>query len=668
MGALFSVPVNVDMNAWIKLLEDLNVNLDLAALKDAMNNNNLELFNSCLSNILNNLNFQDMVRVKAKMSLAGNDLNMGGIGNGLPEAMVAMVAVMGLVVVMALSSMQGTAFLTMMAIGAPALAFAIRSKRGKSVPQTLVDPRPAQLSVSEAVHQNMLQKLADRAKMPRLTQEQLEVARDLVASRYNHVIVTQCKHIVTAFVGKSTAGDDLSYLVKSEHSSRTVADANKIVAKKLKQLEEAVYECDRANMEKKERYVKLAQFQAKVVRQCRAWIPKLKGLNKKFGVVLSHVKAALMLADDFAVAGAAVRERDHFFGSIAEKCDELNNEAQKLLIPSCVKFARETQMATRDMMTSIVYSSSLHKAEKEALSEAMKQADMLLRRQSELSSACAGLKQEKRNISANISARKALHDRKKADLEEDLGVANGMVKFEGRSFWQMKGSPNDELSRKYAQLWKQSKFNELREYSSGDFVLRKVSAVGKAQAEERRAQLRAQMAKLQEELETELDPLRTEEKRLEANIETLETEQAEAKKNYNEAAGRLSKGLTNLPPAHKAHVEELLRVSEVMENSSKTFLPCSPELEHITELLDELHGAVTDEEKPSVKSVLEIISRLNVQANDEEVSSTIFLKQLGASTITHYLVPPVDPGSDEMAEMQSIMDEPPRKKPAQEVD
>lgn len=425
-------------------------------------------------------------------------------------------------------------------------------------------------------------------------------------------------------------------------------------------------------MAKKERYVKLAKYQAKVARFCRAWIPKLKELNKKFGVVLSHMKAAFMLADDFAAAGAAVRKRDDFFDSIAKKGDELNNEAQQLLIPSCVEFASETQMATRDMMTSIVHSSSLHMAEKAALSEAMNQADMLLRRQSELSSTCAGLKQEKGNISRNISARKTLHDRKKADLEENLEVANDMVKFEGRSFWQMKGTPSDELSRKYAQHWKESKFDKLCEYSVGNFSLRNVSAVGKDQAEVRRAELRAQMAKLQEELETELDPLRTEEKRLGAELETLETERAEAKKNYDEAAGRLRKGLTNLPPAHKAHVEELLRVSEVMEQSSKTFLPCSPELEHITELLDELHCAVTDEEKPSVKSVLEIISRLNVQANDKEVSSTVFLKQLGANTITQFLVPPVDPGSavwtDAMAEMQSIMDEPSRKKPAQEAD
>ena len=97
--------MTMDMKAWLDVLANMNLDLNLQPLRDAFQNNDLELFKGALSNILNNLSIHDLLTIKAKVSLVGKDLHVGGIFNGAPEMIVGLVAIVALVFALAITAM-----------------------------------------------------------------------------------------------------------------------------------------------------------------------------------------------------------------------------------------------------------------------------------------------------------------------------------------------------------------------------------------------------------------------------------------------------------------------------------------------------------------------------------------------------------------------------------
>lgn len=64
-------------------------------------------------------------------------------------------------------------------------------------------------------------------------------------------------------------------------------------------------------------------------------------------------------------------------------------------------------------------------------------------------------------------------------------------------------------------------------------------------------------------------------------------------------------------------------------------------MENFELLLQDLYDMVQDQ--APLRSVLEVVATISVQANDVEVSSLILLKKLGESTLNDFLLPAVDP-------------------------
>lgn len=659
------VPVDCDMQAWIKLFENLDLGVDLRALNDAFQENNVELFKGLLSNILNNLSISNKVKVKASMSLVGGDVHVsGGMLDSVPLALVAIVAIVAMLLSLVVANMT-TCFLSAVVFVAVCIKYWVSSKGKTTVPLSdprtaLVDACPALGGIGSAPSKYTLQ-LMDKAKMPKLTPEQDLLCNDLTKTFQSHVIVTHCKHISSVFVAKVNCGEDLSHLATTIGAAMKKEAANEVVKQKVLTLHSTILKCDDAIWEKKNRYVELGEFQKKMARVCKGWIPLLQNLEKKYGSVLSEIKARLLLSADFAVAKSAVVRRDHVYQAISDKVVGLQEEVRTLSNMKNEKLVlRETVDASRSMMEGIVHSSSLAALEQEALTAAIKQTDLMFRRRCEASDALEAEQVLVTALTKEIKDEEHALDRQISSVKADLALAQSVKTREGQGFWKIQGTPTDETSCKLRKAWDSGNFSKLRHYKCGDFELRFVSKLSESQNEARKMQ-----DKLEEELKhhmsakVDLTPKRQERAKKIAYVKNLIDLHEKAKEDHKVAERNLKVGVNNLPPAHAAQVLGMQRVSEAMCQSAKTFQPCRAEMESFELLLDDLQNLL--EEKGIVKTVLEAVAALSVQANDVEVSSLILLKNLGEANLNDFLLPAVDPGAactilSEDQDLQRVVD------------
>lgn len=664
------MPVDVNMQAWIKIFENLGLDVHLGALNDAFRENNVELFKDVLSNILNNLTISELVKVKVKMSLVGGDAHVSGaILNGAPEAMVAMVAIVALLLGFILSGSGATGFSTAVVSIAVYICYWNQSKPKTTAP--LVDPRTAlvdrraALGGTGSAPPTHIQQLMDKAKMPKLTHEQEHLCMTLAKSRHSHVIVSQCKHMSSAFVAQANSGVDLSYLASTPDGSMTKEAANALVKKKVESLNDAILSCDDANWKKKDRYVQLAEFQKTIARVCMGWTKQLKNLEKQYGPVLSQIKALMCVKDDFAVAKSAVQRRDRLYQTISEKVVELLQEVANVSKKSVLSFTLDTVEASRSMMQAIVHSSSLLALQKDSLAAAMKESDQLFRRRIEASDAVEAEQADLATLTKEINDAEHALDRQISSVHADLALAASVKSREGQGFWRMKGTPNDQQSRSLKQAWDSGNMSELKYYVRGDFELRFVSELSASQEEVRKMQAKLELDLKKKQADKEYwkpkkQVLAVKRQRVQHMMEMHD----KTKKDYQMAEEKVMLGINVLPPLHSAQIKGMQRVSEAMSQAAKTFQPCRAEVESFQLLLDDLQAMLED--KNSVKLVLEAVVALSVQANDVEVSSLILLKNLGESNINDFLLPAVDPGTAwhiEEEDLQVIVDECERQPP-----
>lgn len=649
MGPLLSVPVDVgvDMKAWIKLFDELRLGLDLSALNDAFRENNVELFKDVLNNILNNLTIKDLVKVKVKASLVGGDAHVG-ILNGAPEAMVATVAIVAMLFGICFSGIVATGFSRAVPIVLVAVFMWYWSSNNPKTMVPLKVPGTALQGTGAAPPKpKHILELMGKAKMPRLTHDQENLADTLAETRNSHVIVSQCKHITSAFVAKANSGEDLSYLARTDSASMTCEAANALVKEKVLDLNSAITKCDDANWEKKDRYVQLAEFQKGIASLSKGWTNKLQRLEKQYGSVLSQIKAFLLVSDDFAVAKSAVDRRDRVYEKLTEEVEELQKEIRTLNKKSFLSFTTETVQASRSMMESIVHNSTLSALQKQTVSAALKDVDALFRRRVEASDALAAEQSRLDNLTTELKQEELAIDRQVSNLQADLELATTVKLKEGQGFIRMSGKPNDDNSRRLQEAWDKGEWKKLHEagsYRSGDFELRYVCELTESQKEAREMQDKLEKdLKEKSNVKAALNPKRETLAKRKQYVQNLIELHGTAKSDYMEASQKLRVGVNNLPPVHLAQVLGLQRVTEAMSQAAKTFQPARAEVENFNQLLDDLSDLL--ENKASAKVVLGAVAAISVQANDKDISSMILLKELGETKLTDFLLPSVDPGA-----------------------
>lgn len=653
----------VDMKAWLKIFEELNLASDMSALDQAFQDNNAELFNNLLSNFLSNLSIKDFVKVKVKtkLSFVGEGASVGGILNGASDAMVAMVAIVAMVVGLALSNNSANGFM-MCASAACALGMLLlyRKSSNKPNPTTLCMPevRNKLARKDQPLH---IQELMSKAKMENFTLDQEQLAKTLVQQRLHHIVTTRSKHIISSFVAKANSGQDLSYLNTTQQSTITKKKANEMAKEKILELDKSIDRLDDANLERKERYLDLAQFQSKISRLSKNWTDRLQVLEKDFGKVLSVVKSCMFVGDDVAVSKQALSRRTRLYDKIQDQVGELQKEVKNLSGRAQVlPVMQETISACRGMMTSIVHSSSLDTLQKNAMDNAMKDLETKKKYHDEEATKMETMRASIKSLQREIKQHELAMDREIDRLKSDLAVAQAMAHRKGQGYWKMEGKPNDKRSKEMKDHWDNGRKNKLEDYTSGDFQVKLYSDPEESQqkALNREKELRDDLSQKEQEKnqkkkeqEGQLEGMK---KHLESCKETFKT----AQKTLKEANKKLMVGMNELPPAQKGEVVGMQQVAAAMDNVGKKLSPAKTEMEYYDLLLEDLDARLED--KASVKSVLECVMAISLHSNDLQVSSMTLLQRLGDANINDFLLPAVDPADDdEKNALEAIVDESP---------
>ena len=178
-------PMPHSTKVWLDVLANMKLDLNLQPLRDAFQNNDLELFKGALSNILNNLSIHDLLTIKAKVSLVGKDLHVGGIFNGAPEMIVVAVALGAFILSFAMSSLVGVVSLGIrwefLILSLSCFAFyCMKAKPTPSDPLSLV-PTVADQGRRPPLENPYLSKVLDLAEMSDPTRKQTQLALRLVA-------------------------------------------------------------------------------------------------------------------------------------------------------------------------------------------------------------------------------------------------------------------------------------------------------------------------------------------------------------------------------------------------------------------------------------------------------------------------------------------------------
>jgi len=299
------------------------------------------------------------------------------------------------------------------------------------------------------------------------------------------------------------------------------------------------------------------------------------------------------------------------------------------------------------MMESIIYSSTMESSVKQAVSAAMKEADLLMQRNLEAHKALAAKEVERDGLATEIGQEEDSLDRQISALQLDLQIADSVKMQQGIGFWRMTGAPNDARSHKLKDHWDRGEVKSLENYKNGEFQVRFVTELSDSQKEARA---------MKDELEYQLSVKRTAKNLLAAKQERLAQINVEVKaltevhdsaeEAYRQAEQNLLKGVERLPPAHKAKALGLNRVSEAMSQAAKTFMPARAEMDMFEHNLEDLIQQLDD--KAPVAVVLESVATISMLANDEDVSTLMVLKKLGEATITDFLLPAGDPGMPSM--------------------
>merc|ERR1712023_362042 len=120
-------------------------------------------------------------------------------------------------------------------------------------------------------------------------------------------------------------------------------------------------------------------------------------------------------------------------------------------------------------MESLVYSSGLDYAKKEAINVAMAAADEKRGTMNRANDDFTKAREEAATLEKEAFALKEKIQLRISSLQADLALAQDMKQRMGSGYWHMVGAPNDPTSRKLKAAWNAGKMNELHYYKSGSF-------------------------------------------------------------------------------------------------------------------------------------------------------------------------------------------------------
>ena len=427
----------------------------------------------------------------------------------------------------------------------------------------------------------------------------------------------------------------------------TSEEANNIVRTKLEALSVAIEDCSSSNFQKKNRVVSIANFVEDASDQISAWQSQLKGLQKRYGKFLLQIKTFAVQAG--VVSGAAaVQSRDVMYESIQSDLRDMLKTLKNVVKPVDLISMEDTIKATKEMMDSIVYNAGLAAAEKKELKEHLEMQDSLWKRAHQAATSRTTAAQELNNLTTEIGEITDSYDRRLTLLREEMSTAKLLKDQVGAGCWYMDGSPKSPRSKEIHAAWKSGDFPKVKSltgsfYQSNGFKVefRTKLIRNQQEAKDRVEELEDRLKALEQQQREEMDGKRERKAVLSEEVRKLEEVESKARKDYQDCAAKVTKGLDMLPPVQKAHMVEIQRVSEAIRQTAETYEPCRKELVEFKSTLVQLQNCL--EERECVSYVLELVTRLQFLANDPQ-GPTFLLTQLGATHLNAIMMPRVDPG------------------------